>query len=115
MGGPAGLEFSVLMMQRSLSGLSSGWSYRPNWLLKSRDSWICRSASGVRAGRRPFAGWVTREDLGSPSGDCYPRAPIPIDLAVLRATQSTLITQRLIPLVVLPSARDRPWVSGAIS
>ena len=44
---------------------------------------------------------------------CYPLAAIPIDLVVLLAAQSNIITQRLIPLVVRPTAFDRPWVRGA--
>ena len=100
-------------MQRSANGLSSGWSYRPNWSLKSLvllDPPLALRREGRTA---PIRRMGDQRGSGLAIDDRYPRAPLPIDLAVLRAAQSTLITQRLIALVVHPSARDGPWVSGA--
>ena len=112
MGGPAGLELELLkakMMQRSANGLSSGWSYWPNWLLKSRNS--LDPPFGFRREGRNAAIRRMGDERGSGFAiyDCYQLARIPIDLRVLLAAQSSLIA----PCAGRPSARDGPRVRRA--
>ena len=97
-------------MQRSPSGLSSGVVVKAK--LASEVPGLLDPPLALRREGRPAPIRRMGDQRGSGFAidDCYRRAPIPIDLVVLLAAQSSLIGG---PFADGPSARHGPWSRGA--